>query len=224
MLPHPAVARINTSKCLVTARCIAMVGSRAVGTGARADPDALRHGDDGRGHGLRVAGLRRLRGPRAVSVHWKDRIGDAYARGRSPADRLRAARTRDEDGLVPETRPCSPHRVESASKGAPIQLSTSCQSFMAQTFPAGSTRFRSASASRRQLLIPEAPLADDLLWQHAIERKRLDFFGKLQIVLFEERCFWMMVPSFAEYACWTEAAARSGTVVACRARSSVPSI
>src|SRR5271168_2005992 len=37
------------------------------------------------------------------------------------------------------TTPCPPHRVESASLGVPIQLSISCQLFIAQTFPAGST-------------------------------------------------------------------------------------
>src|SRR5271157_3502121 len=37
------------------------------------------------------------------------------------------------------TTPCPPHRVERASLGVPIQLSISCQLFIAQTLPAGST-------------------------------------------------------------------------------------
>jgi hypothetical protein len=37
------------------------------------------------------------------------------------------------------TTPCPPQRVESASWGLPIQLPISCQLFIAQTLPAGST-------------------------------------------------------------------------------------
>ena len=66
----------------------------------RADPDAVRHRDDGRRHGLRLASVRRLREEGPVPLHRHDRVRDVRVRRRQGADRHGAAGDGHQDGLT----------------------------------------------------------------------------------------------------------------------------